>query len=528
MQNCRKIQQKSLTPKMRRASANTVSCSLKCLKGHLNQLNPNVRSQVDPPSFFNLAKMGSAGNHWNCSTLSCFSEIQPMDYPNSETCKRTEKTTEEHSPNILKQSVESILRKRGSVEFTGQTHSNVHSRNSGRNSSIPNLGRHFCVKHKFKNLKKFLEIIFRYEKTSKSDFDCLSLTEKSILLSILRRKGYSTSKHLKALPKFNFRTQIVWDKFYKIRRKEEQIKYSLRVVIKTMQARFEGQNPHLRRRFDAHQLKLLFYLSHFYQNKTQRPFRLLAAEIWNGSVELDESLWRAMDEYILPEMGTQSIHSKVKSISKAVLYKFSLSDGFNRELMNLLVDLATFLGYSAGHDWTNYSRLKHFSRSERTGFKILRTIICTNKNQLEKLFSEWNNKLAQEESNSDQIQDTLKVIKKTIHRKNFKFPWTFQEIQRAFVKLLLCYLEVVQQRHFLGSATCKSNWPSRSNLRLHVRAAPEEVLNRAQEKNVFVRGVRVEVCKRGTSASIFSGTNQLSLGGRLRKCPRLPRISQFK
>jgi hypothetical protein len=317
--------------------------------------------------------------------------------------------------------------------------------------------RIFCVKKEFKNLKNFLEQVFSYEQIEKQNLDAMNNKEKSILFYILKKKKYQAFRSAKETLNFSFFRKINWNKFYKIRRKEEYIKYSLKLIIKAMQLEFFSLNKTLYSQFNIEKMKLLFYLNYFYETKTGKKFETLMKTVLSNETSLGSHHWKLMESYILPEMGTQSSFSIIKSISKEALFKFSQSECFSQRLVNYIIDINTFMSYSVYHDWTHHTVITDFDELEKKGIIILRGIIKTNKIEINKLFSEWNNKIIDHKVKNDfeSNSESITIIKKTINRKNFKFPWAYLEIQRAFIELLFSYLEVYKKEHFMNSSECK-------------------------------------------------------------------------
>ena len=325
------------------------------------------------------------------------------------------------------------------------------------NNKILKAKRIFCVKREFKNLKVFLERIFSYEKVHAENLQVMTPNEKSVLFYILKKKKYQIFKSAKETTNFNFFKKIDWNKFFKVRRKEEYIKYSLKLIIKAMQFEYFSLHKQLYSRFNIEKMKLLFYLSYFYETKTGKNFNTLMLKVANNEVILNSTYWKLMESYILPEMGTQSSFSNIKSISKEALYVFSRSKRFSKRLVDYIIDINTFMSYSIYHDWSTCESLGDFNEIEKKGIIILRGIIKTNKIEINKLFSEWNNKIVdfKVKNKHQENENSVSIIKRTINRKNFKFPWAYLEVQRSFIELLFSYLEVFKKEYFIKSSECK-------------------------------------------------------------------------
>lgn len=315
----------------------------------------------------------------------------------------------------------------------------------------------FSTNKMLSELKKFLGIIFSYQPILRQDLMLLRRNERSILIHILESKKYNDSARLVQNLKQNSFTHEIWNRFFKVRRKEENLKYSFKLIIKYLQNQFLLSNEELLNNFSPENAKLIFYLYYFYELQTGESLASLLnaiysqkQNIWNRKLARN---WKTIDKYILPEMGTQSSFSKVRSISKEFMISFVRSKQISEIFTDMLVKITLFLCYAISKDWKDPKEFKFETKMNKLGREILKIINKTNSIEINKLFSEWDNKINLEEGVSK--KNTRKgfyvdVIKRGIKRKNFKFPWTFKEVQNSFIETLFSYLEILQFHYLVG------------------------------------------------------------------------------
>ena len=145
-------------------------------------------------------------------------------------------------------------------------------------------------------------------------------------------------------------------------------------------------------------------------------------------------------------MGAQSTYSKVKSISKEYLIKFVKSEFLRKKVWKILINITLFLSYCLNYNWENHSINFKFNNLDQCGIKMLKVVGKTNKVEINKLFSEWDNRINNPYTRkSEKIKkNPMKIIKKAIRRKNFKFPWSFREIHTSFFETFISFLEILK------------------------------------------------------------------------------------
>ena len=302
--------------------------------------------------------------------------------------------------------------------------------------------RIYNSKKQLPNLHGFLKRVFLNDWVIKTDLQVFNKNEKSILIHIIKSKKYSLFSELCASINGGRFDSMDWKNFEKRRRKEEYLKYGFKLILKTLQKLFMDEQRQLSVHFPSDKMKLIFYLFYFYELETGKTWDSLLQSLLFKK-KLLKCYPRTIQHYILPEMGSQSTFSKVKSISKEYLIKFANSGDFSSRVLRILIDMNLFFGYCLDFNWGQIGDSRSFNEIDRAGIKLFRLISHTNQVELSKLFSEWDNRVNSEALQNPDQANTVLIIKKTIQRKNFKFPWTFKEIHHSFFESFISFLEVV-------------------------------------------------------------------------------------
>ena len=327
----------------------------------------------------------------------------------------------------------------------------------------PALGVHSAVVL-FRALKAFLTRLFRYESVGLDDLCALSSPERGIMAHILKAKRYRNWRALTATLRLRSTDTKAWTGFAKRRRKEEHLKYSFKLVIKLLQRRFAQSHKHALAGLSPETGKLVFYLFYFCEHATGERFgdvleRLRARPDPNKHLK---QYWKTVGDYILPEMGTQSSFSRVKSISKHFIERFARSARISGVFLGAVINTTLFL--CSRPDRTGPYPPEARSELDDHGETVLRIIRGTNATEVEKLFAEWDNRLRGDAgravlADTCRASQVAEAVKRAVGRKNFKFPWTLREVQNSFVDALLSYLEVsrVDSLRASQSGKCKPN-----------------------------------------------------------------------
>jgi hypothetical protein len=189
---------------------------------------------------------------------------------------------------------------------------------------------------------------------------------------------------------------------------------------------------------------LLFYLYHFGYLEFKDNFEDIISKLQTKQVK-EETLWAKLKPYIFPEIGGQLKFSGAKSISKKFLKTISKSRNFVKSLLNLVVDLMMFLGYCWKIKWGQIPE-NQYDKMDLFGIEMLKKIGYVNRNEIGKLFTEWNNlvtKTSNEKSESYSTDQKFKIIQNSVKRINFKFPWTFKEVHIGIIYTFLSITEYI-------------------------------------------------------------------------------------
>lgn len=302
-------------------------------------------------------------------------------------------------------------------------------------------------------LRRLLETIFDYRDVGVEDIEALNSGEKAVLRILLLAKNYEPKAQLVDNLYLKNERFDVWGRFHKAKRKEENLKYGFKLILKHLQATFrEANSAKISNKF-INQLdnSLMFYMFYFGHLEFGCGFEPLV-EMVNDGLLARNKLWATLGKYILPEMGLQSSFSSVKSINKNFLINISRSAKFRNSALSLLLDSVIFLGYCRDGRDRLEGVCPSLTNGERIGSHFLKTISKTNAKEIKRLFKEWENQVFIRRTYIDigcpkSIQASLEVIKKNASRKNLKFPWTFFEVRMALIE---CFLTLLS---FSGSAS---------------------------------------------------------------------------
>ena len=301
----------------------------------------------------------------------------------------------------------------------------------------------------FKNLRSLLFNLFSYLDLIESDFYALNKNEKSILTFIFKIKKYSNLEKLKQIIRGNFFIRGVWFKFQKLRRKEENLKFSFRFSTCFIQNDFYLKHPKLVKNKDENEKQLLFYLFHFAKlQPVMNKKKLINTFLLEKSKNIlnPEDYWSSVNSFIFPEKISKCPHSVVNSISKRFLLQLSTSDSFSKQFTKILLSACFFMGFCIDMNWEGF----HFESSLgkdaiiNIGIRVLRSVVRQNHQDLNKMFDEWKFKFKHQKK----MENLEHLIKKGIKRKNFTFPWTFKEVHLSFLEGFVAFAEIFKANFF--------------------------------------------------------------------------------
>lgn len=308
-----------------------------------------------------------------------------------------------------------------------------------------------------------------YEPLYFEDLVGLTKNDRFILKFIIKAKNYQPASKLLSSIDLKNRDLRLWFELFKERRKEENLKTGFKSLINFMQTEFLNLIKSDAKNLATRQCQILFYLYYFSDpglapssTRTLKDYFVKSKQNPNSY----RSQIKKIREYIFPEQISKCVLATVKTISKKFLIKLTQSRHFFLKLTITSLEMALFLGFCLNHDWEMEAPKALSSRMISTGISILKQISKGNKRDLEKIFFVWNKnshfKIINFNANSE--RDNFKsLVQKSIKRKNFKFPWTFKEIQKSFIECFLVLLELVKIQHFKNAS--EGNF-RKSNFRL--------------------------------------------------------------
>lgn len=317
-----------------------------------------------------------------------------------------------------------------------------------------------------KNLKAFLVKLFTYKRIFAGDLERLLPCERDILKDIIQAKNYVHREALARAVDGGAEDARLWIRFYKDKRKEEYHKYGFKLLIKILVRRFRrGALAILGRsvlRFAD--VGLLFYLFHFGHLEFEDSFEAVIARLRSRELQPKE-VWKKLRKFVFPEVGFHVHPCETKSISKRFLRRVFRARNFAGELLALLTELTLFLGYCWDTRWADVPE-ERYSSMDSLGIALLRDIGAVNTAELGKLFTEWNNLVTKCVGRRCSNRRKMALVRSSVRRINFKFPWSFREVHEAVVHTFLSLAESVVFDHLPAKAL-------RSLTRARVRSLPQ-------------------------------------------------------
>lgn len=344
---------------------------------------------------------------------------------------------------------------------------------------------HFWVRANLANLLSFLVSLFTYERRS-PDFSKLSESECEVLINVVRIKNYvCKEKLIETLSGARRLDRDLWIRLKKERRKEEHLKYGFKMIFKQMQCHFLrdlfARNPNFESASADGDQKLFFYLQHFGRVSFNRDPRSLFEDLHSGKLTKTRA-WKKLTKFVLPEMGVSGDLCGVKTINREFIKNVSQLRPFALEFLDRTIDVQLFLGYCWSADWNVMLGRRRLGRRDAIGIDILRKVGRVNRKEIKKLFSEWANLISRANLKRTRAKpelDHFELIKNSIRRSNFKFPWTFVEVWEASVETFLSFVEFVNFDYLPKSA--KSDVNCRTRVPALLRRLLHAPLQHAQE-----------------------------------------------
>lgn len=290
------------------------------------------------------------------------------------------------------------------------------------------------------NLKNLLKRVFSYWTIPNEKIEILNDEETKILINIIESKNYFQKDALiKGISKRQLDPKL-WIQFSKTKRKEEYIKYGFKLLVKHLMQSFKDQvfNINLDSILKVSNKQLFFYIFYFGHLEFDLMFEQIIEDIKRGRVT-ENALWKKLSKYVFPEIGSQIKLPIVRSINKKFLKEISNSRDFINELLHDSLNLLLFFGYCWSVSWKSKEK-NEYSEMDKYGIQILKKIGRVNRNEINKLFAEWGN-LVQKKAGQNGKMTNMEVVIENIKRSNFKFPWSFMEIQEGIINTFISIVE---------------------------------------------------------------------------------------
>lgn len=323
----------------------------------------------------------------------------------------------------------------------------------------------------FKQLQIFLGVVFTYQPVHLEDLQNLSKEERLILKFLIKSRHYRPAKKLGKTIDLKSRNYQLWFQFFKERRKEENLKTGFKFLVEHMRKEFIEQKNVNSQNLTPNDVQIYFYVYYFLEREqfySDRDSFVTFFLSIKGNNKSYKNLIEKIQSFIFPEHVSKCFFANVKTISRNFLIKLAESQKFIRELLVLNLKMVLFSGFCLEHDWEKYEPEIFESGLTKTGISILKQISKENLKDLENIFFVWNKKSnckLMNFENTKEKNDFFKIVQKSIKRKNFKFPWTFKELQNSFIECLLALVEVFKIHQFkISSEGGKFNFLTKDSL----------------------------------------------------------------
>ena len=300
---------------------------------------------------------------------------------------------------------------------------------------------------KLRNLFRFFGEAFFFENLNPLALTKLSKLERTIILKIFEHKEYNLQNQiLEALNKPEPETwQIkLFHTMYRPKRKEENVKYAFRVLIKFFVQRFDNQHLaklNTSKKFSRKHKETLFYLFYFSQPSLNMNFEECLPRFIK-SQPFRKSCSNRIKKYSFPDMNRRATKGRAKTLSSEFFRRVSISKPFKELLNSTLLYTLVYIGdLDALETRQDTLRSENFNESGKE-LNVIRLALDNNFRESTKMFSEWNN-LYQNELKRKRISnpelhklkslEIYQLIINNIRKPNFKFPWSLCEIKNAFL-----------------------------------------------------------------------------------------------
>lgn len=317
--------------------------------------------------------------------------------------------------------------------------------------------------------RQFFRAVFTFETSKIMKFSEMKSLEAQILKHIFKVKRYEDKPELLQAfdNRHNFRKRNLFYRMHRIKRKEENLKFSFRILHKFLRNDFVEnelatvvRNPgNLSQRHEM----TLFYLFYFSQPILQMDFKNSVKHFQSLS-RFKCNIFKKMSKYIFPDNNNRNQTSKFRSYSKKFFSSIAQSSFLIKKLNRLLI-----LGFFTFSLWRRYLGERSFSKDQTFAEgciqkKLIFLVADQNDKELFKMISEWENIGEKQTQNFKQKMKFLRnqgapfnpnlfgkprleakileKIKENIEKPNFKFLWSLSEIKNAFLDAILSLNEL--------------------------------------------------------------------------------------
>ena len=310
--------------------------------------------------------------------------------------------------------------------------------------------KYFDLLSKLRNLKTLFGAIFLYEQPINFNICHLTNFEKEVLKRIILHKNYFGKNHIvKQISQLSTHTSCQVHhtllQLQRTKRKEENLKFTFRILIKFLITQFKQNNQ---RFWDQHpelssfDVEIIFYLYYFSQNVLNQPFQV-SLNKYIHSHAFRENAKAHLGDFVFPDINNPASISKFKTYTKKFFNLLSQSSKpLFDQLIYKLLTLVVFMGKRRSFQYEQmFLRSKVFCKKGL--FKeILNGIVQHNDREITKTISEWENVINRKYEpphpkfniqHPPEDRNLLHIIATNIKSSNFKLPWTFREVQDAFM-----------------------------------------------------------------------------------------------
>lgn len=312
------------------------------------------------------------------------------------------------------------------------------------------------------NLRALLISVYLFEPFRLAWIQNLSTMEAKLLKKILRKKKFHEHKTLcAAVDSVKSATPNLapLKKMHRIKRKEENIKFAFRIIVRAMQMNFVTNT--LQRKYNQNakldlRTETLFYLFYFGPGLFAQPFSTLAAKFEKDTAEF-EAAQNRLRKFMFPDVHRKNEENHKKTMSKSFFKSLAESPKLIRDLNDLFLKTLAFISViQSGKGDLSFTRRHELDPALPVHQNIIHSISINNHMEIVKMYTEWENLIARlgitaEKTELERGESKIsvhRVIDENINKSNFKIPWSFVEVRAAFLDSFLWMNEFVFHKSY--------------------------------------------------------------------------------